>query len=348
MLEIKSAANLANTVSTNDTGSGDGRNGNLDIFRALAALSVVIFHFNAYNYLGIDYLYNIFRHGFYGVHIFFVISGYVVPLLIYNKGRTPLKIKPFLQGRFFRLYPAYIASFVLMVLLGLVIGKLQGKNLDVEILRPVNLFSHLTLTADFIGSGWYSTIYWSLAIELQFYLLIGVCMKYLLTLSRLARYSIFLGLMVLPVVVGVGPTVFSWTALFLLGIVTFMYHAKLISRNEYIVLMACSTVCHMFAMEPISGLVGLVTALLIAYLPPINSRFFIWLGTISYSIYLLHIPIGSRFVNLTAIVTDYEIYRLIGAIVAIAVTIVVSYLFYRFIESPSQDYGRKISRRVPN
>ncbi|HEX8659294.1 MAG TPA: acyltransferase family protein, partial [Hymenobacter sp.] len=80
----------------------------IDLLRFLAALSVVIYHFtffgkrNAqYNPLYFDELGEVTRYGYLGVHLFFMISGYVV--LLSAQGKT---IRQFFLSRISRLYPA--------------------------------------------------------------------------------------------------------------------------------------------------------------------------------------------------------------------------------------------------
>ena len=72
-----------------------------------------------------------------------------------------------------------------------------------------------------------------------------------------------------------------------------------------------------------------------------------WLGLVSYSVYLLHHPL-LRYV--VAIVGDVRrsplIVQLPLATGYVAGVLVLSWLTYRFIESPMQVLGRRIGRRV--
>lgn len=85
----------------------------LDALRGLSAIAILFFHYTyfyeqTYGHVKKDYLLN-FEYGSYGVHLFFMISGFVIYMtLIKTKG-----IKDFIIKRVSRLYPAYIFSVTL-------------------------------------------------------------------------------------------------------------------------------------------------------------------------------------------------------------------------------------------
>ncbi|MBW8782649.1 MAG: acyltransferase [Verrucomicrobia bacterium] len=56
----------------------------LDALRAAAAISVCLFHFSHDNFLNGGVFQSIFQLGYLGVDAFFVISGFVIPLALYN------------------------------------------------------------------------------------------------------------------------------------------------------------------------------------------------------------------------------------------------------------------------
>src|ERR1022692_3758717 len=57
---------------------------NLDIFRAVAALSVCLFHFSSGDFLEPGPIRSALEHARLGVEIFFVISGFVIPWSMYQ------------------------------------------------------------------------------------------------------------------------------------------------------------------------------------------------------------------------------------------------------------------------
>jgi peptidoglycan/LPS O-acetylase OafA/YrhL len=67
-----------------------------------------------------------------------------------------------------------------------------------------------------------------------------------------------------------------------------------------------------------------------------------WLGSISYSLYLIHLPVGWSFMNMAKIYTQDETMLSAALIFAVLLSIGVAYLFYRFIETPSQIWAKRI------
>jgi peptidoglycan/LPS O-acetylase OafA/YrhL len=80
----------------------------IDLFRFLAAIAVVLFHYMFRGYVQDDMLINFntigsfFKYGYLGVNLFFIISGFVISLSI--KHNSLIK---FIISRFTRLYPIY-------------------------------------------------------------------------------------------------------------------------------------------------------------------------------------------------------------------------------------------------
>jgi exopolysaccharide production protein ExoZ len=82
----------------------------LQIYRGLAAFSVVLFHAEGIilNWSGEGY----FTWGFYGVNLFFVLSGFIICLIHYDDIGKPQKATSYLNKRFSRIYPVYWIVFI--------------------------------------------------------------------------------------------------------------------------------------------------------------------------------------------------------------------------------------------
>src|SRR5271169_5335799 len=89
------------------------RIGVINALRALAALFVAWGHFVAGQgkYLSLSG-----KYGYLGVHIFFVISGFVIPWSLYRSRYALHDYSRFLLKRNVRLYPPYLASIAVTVL----------------------------------------------------------------------------------------------------------------------------------------------------------------------------------------------------------------------------------------
>src|SRR5712691_9817109 len=111
----------------------------LDVLRGVAALAVVFDH------LGYDVLqhtraviYQWVDPGTYGVYVFFIISGFIVPASLERKG----SVRTFWVSRLFRLYPLYLLTVAAAVALYLVhFGSLRGEGSDPE----ASVFSQLLM-----------------------------------------------------------------------------------------------------------------------------------------------------------------------------------------------------------
>ncbi len=136
----------------------------LDVLRGLAALAVVLFHYTTkYNELyGHDAALTLrCPNGIAGVFLFFIISGFVIFMTLERTKGTA----DFLVSRFSRLYPVFWASVVLTYVVVAVFG-LPGAEV-----RPRDAALNLAMFHEWAGIPSVDGVYWTLAVELKFYLL---------------------------------------------------------------------------------------------------------------------------------------------------------------------------------
>ena len=102
----------------------------LDLLRGIAALFVVFDHLSYYLLQHVRAeVYNWFDAGNYGVFVFFIISGYIVPASLERKG----SVRTFWISRLFRLYPLYLLAVGIAVALYFAhFGGLRGEGTDPE------------------------------------------------------------------------------------------------------------------------------------------------------------------------------------------------------------------------
>ncbi|WP_067486340.1 acyltransferase family protein [Actinomadura hibisca] len=140
----------------------------LDGLRGLAALVVVFEH-------TLNVLFPEIRHsaspwfdfGRYGVFVFFLVSGYIVPLSLERRGN----VREFWVGRLFRLYPLAAVAALLGVLLAVTAVAWPLPSGVTE--RPwVTALAHLTMLQDLLGTPNVVNVFWTLSYEMVFYLLI--------------------------------------------------------------------------------------------------------------------------------------------------------------------------------
>lgn len=168
-----------------------GRIKYLDGLRGIAALVVVLQHTLETIFIATpletrqEYLifFNSFNAGRFGVALFFLISGFVVPFSI----KRPRPIYHFTMSRFLRLYPAYWLSLALALV---VFPRLTERTYSfAQIFANVTMFQSLVGERDVIG------VYWTLIIELIFYVLCaGLFLIHRLTNIRILITAIVAGL----------------------------------------------------------------------------------------------------------------------------------------------------------
>ncbi|TDC63155.1 acyltransferase [Actinomadura sp. GC306] len=150
--------------------TGRQRLSELDLLRFLAAVAVVLFHFTGFGGAGawpepsrevFPEISALTRFGYLGVDLFFVISGFVILMSAWGRGPGEFGV-----SRVVRLMPAYWVS----VLLGLFVYALFRLGHGV----PGLVVPNLTMLQGGLGVRNVDSVYWTLWIELHFYVLIAV------------------------------------------------------------------------------------------------------------------------------------------------------------------------------
>lgn len=145
----------------------------LDLLRFFAAMAVVLFHFLFRGQqsgdipVTFDLVENAARYGFYGVNLFFMISGFVISLSAVNRSA-----KQFAISRVTRLYPAFWVGVSLTAALIVLFG---APLLEVDF--PQYLVN-LTMLAEFVGVKDVDGVYWTLYVELKFYAIVFVILLF--------------------------------------------------------------------------------------------------------------------------------------------------------------------------
>src|SRR5882762_3693640 len=142
----------------------------LNSLRAFAALSVCLYHFicTTTGFISNEIILNFFSNGKYGVQMFFVISGFVIPWAMYNAKYYLKNIFQFIIKRLSRLEPPYIISIILAILF--IIARqniLHNNDVDFSFTQLALHFGYLI--PFFKHYNWLNQVYWTLAIEFQYY-----------------------------------------------------------------------------------------------------------------------------------------------------------------------------------
>lgn len=322
--------------------------------RAIAVLSVLIFHINEFWLQG----------GFIGVDVFFVISGYLITSIIYSKKESnTFNFKSFYLSRIKRIVPAYYIMILFVMFVSCYLFVEEAKSLQTfkEIIGALAFVSNMIFANQdsyFDSANHFNPLLhtWTLSIEMQFYLflpfLIIFCPKkwlkplisiLIILLFLYASYDIIWGLNKQAVYF----SLLARTPEFLMGsIICFFrsrYVLKTTASTAFSALGLILVLSSMFFINEKSDFPGLFAAIpclgacLILMANSnfisdklLSNRLMVLLGEWSYSIYLWHWPILAfwRYYSLS-----YEITSLKYLIFLLVLIFSCSILSYYIIES---------------
>ena len=302
----------------------------LDPLRGLAALAVAVFHFTNNGWLPAAHLLTkLGFQGHHGVQTFFVISGFVVPYAMWLGGYSLKNFAPFMARRLVRIYPPYLASAALIALSNYLL-PVPGAHA----VSALDYASHLFFLNELFGRPWLMDIYWTLALEVQFYVLAALAWP--LLASR--KTWVFTCAAVAALAVG-----FVWDrdhclprsiTFFLLGIALFRQHTALDKPVGSGALLAGFCIAIFWK----DGTFALIAALL-----PVIAKFTVRtvsdsaqsFGKISYSLYLFHLLAGASFLALLAPHLSAPGWRCWMIAPALGVSVLAAWIAYRLVEAPA-------------
>ncbi len=319
----------------------------LDNLRALAAWSVCFYHFicTTTGLISKDsWLYKTFYFGQFGVHLFFIISGMVIPWSLYKNRYHIKNIFSFLLKRLIRLEPPYLFSIILVVAV-LLLRKYSPSydGIDREITAR-QVFLHLGYMVPFFDNvSWLNNVYWTLAIEFQYYLAVGIIYFLFISPMVFVRVAGYLLLMVAPFVPCSADFLPFWLPLFGIGIVLFLYKAQLIREAELCLVLICFVMHLWFFNSPVASVIAAAACFVILFLFAYTNRFLSFLGKFSYSVYLIHPVLGATFVNVFSHNVSGAFAKCMLVLGGVLITAVGSYLMYLIIEKPSKKLSSKLS-----
>lgn len=322
----------------------------LDALRGLAALAVVAFHYtthygNEVGHIGPAPISMSF--GNYGVHLFFMISGFVIFMTL-ERTRTAMD---FVVSRFSRLFPAYWAAILLsaafVYTIGMASQRVPWRDVAID----------LTMIQQILGAEHLDGSYWTLQVELFFY----AQMLFWFMAGQLHRIRwIIIAWLALAVVFGMAEKYdinLSYTAremlivryipYFALGVLFYRIRTRPQERRGDIGLIGMCLLAIGLAYKPVYLEVAAISTMIFAlfsagWLRGLRWAPFAFLGTISYSLYLLHQAIGFTLIwHLETI----GISASLSAVAAAAMVTVLAALLTFLIERPAMRAIRRARRR---
>lgn len=340
-------SNPAPALSGSPAGDA-GRLASVDALRGLAALEICLFHFLGRPDSPLHPLLawtRLPQHGWLGVHAFFVISGFIVPVAMQRAGYHWRDLWRFMLRRVVRLDPPYWLSVLLVIVLGAVlpgtIDQLTPVPIDARVVAGHLFYGFSNLVFEF---PLLNSVFWTLAIEFQYYLCLACILPWLVG-TPVARTGVVAVLLATALWLPSGMETFlHWSPVFLLGTILALVMTGRVSRAWASVAWAVSLlVCIHVNGYSVAATAALTTAAIWAWRHP--GRWVLYLGRISFSLYLLHLPVGGR------IVLHFGRPTVLSAgivtAVALAASIAAADLAWRWVERPALQWASRIRYATP-
>ena len=331
------------------------RLGLLDALRITAALIVVLYHYTAWghHHWGREVaetwpvLSQFTIYGSMGVQLFFLISGFVILMSVQGKG-----LIQFLGSRLGRLYPAYWLAVAAAALLTFRLwpDAKDGRTTD-------DIVPNLTMAQAGMGVRDLDGVYWTLWVELRFYLLLAVLLVF-----GLVRERVILWLSLLWPMLGVYLHVIeaskmqewvmgTYASLFCIGMLAFlMYRGRQTPWHWLLIAMNTVIACYFTGIKGHKDaaylsdvqipawhfsllVLGCIVLLLVCVLTPLNTvhaRWMVTAGTLTYPLYLIHQLWGWWIIE--------QFHGMVNKYVLLAATtaimLALAYLIARYVEKP--------------
>ncbi len=360
----------------------------LDSFRGLAAILVVVVHMH---YVGSFIEPEFFRESFLFVEFFFVLSGFVLAHGYALK--KDLNFKTFIISRSFRLFPLHLFTLTIIVLLEF--GKLYAYNKGFSFnaipftntQNPHDIIPSALLLQAWLPNvetfGWNSPS-WSISIEFYMYLLFFVSLfikrPYLFIVWSILSIIAFITIiMKQDTPIGELAIARGFSSFFAGGLIYFLfrkiYPIVTLGKNLFTILeliVIALVILTISSSIPYKSLVAtalfIIQIFIFAFQKGYISNFFrsnvfLYLGKLSYSIYLTHTIIifgslstymiiekflriktsqtidGQRFIDLGS-----PLYNNLAILAVLGTVIFVSHFTYKYIELKGQAIGKKLSQ----
>jgi len=319
-----------------------GRISIIGSLRGYAALAVLLCHASEL-LTDFNLIAHVFSYGQMGVVMFFVISGVVMPWSLHAMAYKTKDIFRFLAQRSVRIDVPYYFIIAITLLYYWIITLrpgFAGNPFHFDWIRTV---LHLGYLIPFSTTyTWYNNAFWTLAIEFQYYVLLG------LSFQLLQRFKWSQPLMlVLLALIGFWQFsnndlfIFRYQGLFVMGIVLYQLFNGLIDLKTGIAVVLLETVLVGFQYHWVAAGTGLLSFFLVLrfhnyQLPGV------FLGKISYSLYLVHPLVISVLFSLFRRLPTGALWGITYFCLTIIISVLAAWILWRFVEVPALNWSHSI------
>ena len=316
----------------------------INILRGIAALLACVYHFTNHTdhhgdfFASGGWTQRMGEWGTMGVFVFFIITGFVIPLSMMKYDFRLRQLPRFLAKRWLRIEIPYIASIALFLVVDGIFHMKNGTTWDFDVFQ---LLHHLVYTVALCEHEWYNPIYWTLAIEMQFYLLIAFLFPLFTTSKQWLNGLIPMAFAASSLLLPDHRLVFHYAPIFSQGIYLLLIMQKRLPIHWGIAGILMSAGISSYVNGADIAATGLVTIAIIAF-TNIDWKPFNRLGTISYSLYLTHGLIGGNVIYLLGRYAESFGSKMLVFVVALFGSIAFARVYWWLIERPSQGWSKGV------
>jgi len=307
------------------------------------------------------------------VIVFFALSGFFIA---YSFDKNKWTFKDFFVNRFVRIYPPYLFAVFFSILVMLIISMYSPALINGSLLSPINqrmtascqelnaetglLSLFFIKNQDYIAGNF---SFWSLLPEWIFYLMIPFVIRF-----KWFPLSVFLILFGIKILFGLEFSsdilkfLFEYGFYFFLGASFYDFLEKrtlekvnfspVLGYFVLVLLLFATIASGIVEMKPWSHVIAcfftLVSIVVLLKYPIPSSLFYrigIFLGDISYTLYILHLPVYYLIYAILYEWSGQSIFYERWYWLSIPIVLVVSYLSYLCIEKPSLQWIAKLKKQ---
>lgn len=339
----------------------------IQALRGIASMAVVLSHYRLYLHQNENYKNlwdSLLGWGIVGVDVFFVISGFIMAHTTIDSPVNFASSMKFILNRIIRIMPSYYLFLLLSFLLSGAMSIFHYEDKTQDLISAISFIVYIPSTAPYymdINHGIYP-VRWTLNYEFYFYMVFSVCLIFKYRFSILFIWCL-LSVVVIPMLYGNTPTLETsgyevQTALygllsnpliieFLIGVAAALLYIRVKSLNieNASFFISLGFLFYIFyaiftgMQHGINVKIALPIGFFVLFLTLADNKakifipkFLLWLGDISFSLYLIHLPLGFAFFERVEKAADAFMIGIPYVLMAISLSLVLAHLSHKYIE----------------
>jgi len=317
----------------------------IQLLRGIASFMVLLFHsILAKNFPEAYYVKDICFYGHFGVSVFFIISGFIIPYSMFSKDYRISDMKNFFYKRLLRIEPPYVVSIALVLVLNWSNTWSSWYNGPAFTVDWSNVFGHLGYLNVITRQHWLNDAYWTLAIEFEYYIILAFTYPLITHRSKAVMFTSYFIMLAATFIPDDGRNIFTHLPLFLVGIALFLFRCGKVSLTEFFIMTIAALAVMLRYGWPLFA-IAIATLLCIQFIKKVPKAFML-LGTISYSLYLTHNVVVTR---LWGLLDRYAHWTGVWMrwVLCIALCVLIAYIYYLLVEKPFLNLSKKLLFKHP-